>query len=346
MGCVIPKSQTPESLKSSEIDEGLKKQRMESTIRLLLLGTGDSGKSTFARQLRRIHATGFSEVDYEKFVWILMDNCLRSMQKLLTECNKTKEVIFHPEMETNVALVLQSEELRPAVADSISILWNTNELKQFFVSRQDIDIPTCAEYYFNNALRFSDRNFRPTDEDIIRAKLKTSGIIEIGFSVNNINFSVVDVGGQRSERRKWIHAFDHVAGVIFLVALDEYNKTLEEDRTVNRMDESIMLLKEVSTSVHMADKIFMLFLNKSDVFREKIKTFPLSRYCRDVPPDVGSDFDKSVEYMTKKYSAGFAGTSPMHTFVTFAIDTKNCQRIFDTVLDIVINASLKEAGFL
>lgn len=47
-------------------------------------------------------------------------------------------------------------------------------------------------------------------------------------------FSVVDVGGQRSERRKWIHCFDDVKAIIFVVALSGYNQVLFEDNSVNR----------------------------------------------------------------------------------------------------------------
>lgn len=47
-------------------------------------------------------------------------------------------------------------------------------------------------------------------------------------------FSVVDVGGQRSERRKWIHCFDDVKAIIFVVALSGYNQVLFEDTRVNR----------------------------------------------------------------------------------------------------------------
>ena len=39
---------------------------------------------------------------------------------------------------------------------------------------------------------------------------------------------MVDVGGQRSERRKWIHCFENVTSIIFLVALSEYDQILFE----------------------------------------------------------------------------------------------------------------------
>ena len=39
---------------------------------------------------------------------------------------------------------------------------------------------------------------------------------------------MVDVGGQRSERRKWIHCFENVTSIMFLVALSEYDQVLVE----------------------------------------------------------------------------------------------------------------------
>jgi len=53
----------------------------------------------------------------------------------------------------------------------------------------------------------------------------------VNFSYNNIFFLInrmVDVGGQRSERRKWIHCFENVTSIIFLVALSEYDQILFE----------------------------------------------------------------------------------------------------------------------
>ena len=38
-----------------------------------------------------------------------------------------------------------------------------------------------------------------------------------------------DVGGQRSERKKWIHCFENVTSIIFCVALSEYDQVLLEE---------------------------------------------------------------------------------------------------------------------
>jgi hypothetical protein len=87
---------------------------------------------------------------------------------------------------------------------------------------------------------------------------------------------MVDVGGQRSERKKWIHCFQDVTAVVFCVAMSEYNQKLYEDEGVNRLDESLKLFDEICNSRWFTDVAIILFLNKSDIFREKIKKVDLS----------------------------------------------------------------------
>lgn len=56
-------------------------------------------------------------------------------------------------------------------------------------------------------------------------------MVQVCNSLYNLNeslYRMVDVGGQRSERRKWIHCFENVTSIIFLVALSEYDQILFE----------------------------------------------------------------------------------------------------------------------
>ena len=55
-----------------------------------------------------------------------------------------------------------------------------------------------------------------------------------GYNCAFVCFRMFDVGGQRSERKKWIHCFEGVTAIIFIVALSEYDLTLAEDQEMVR----------------------------------------------------------------------------------------------------------------
>ena len=124
--------------------------------------------------------------------------------------------------------------------------------------------------------RITHPDYLPDDQDILRSRARTTGITEITFTVQDVQFRMVDVGGQRSERKKWIHCFQEVTGLIFCVAMSEYDLKLYEDETVNRMHESIMLFDEICNCQWFNETAVILFLNKADLFKEKIKSVDLS----------------------------------------------------------------------
>merc|ERR1719290_139789 len=76
--------------------------------------------------------------------------------------------------------------------------------------------------------RLGAKDYQPTEQDILRTRVKTTGIVEVHFSFKNLNFKLFDVGGQRSERKKWIHCFEDVTAIIFCVAMSEYDQVLHE----------------------------------------------------------------------------------------------------------------------
>ena len=96
-----------------------------------------------------------------------------------------------------------------------------------YARRSEYWILDAAEYYFANMDRFGDDEFDPTEEDMIMTRVRTTGIVcsELAEPGNPpLKFTVVDVGGQRSERRKWIHCFDDVKAVMFLEGMSGYHQ--------------------------------------------------------------------------------------------------------------------------
>ncbi len=87
------------------------------------------------------------------------------------------------------------------------------------------------------------------------------------FRPQQNTFTVVDVGGQRSERSKWLHCFDAVAAVLFVCSLSCYDQHLFEEDDVNAMDEAVELFGEVVNTRYFRKASVILFLNKSDLFK-------------------------------------------------------------------------------
>ena len=92
---------------------------------------------------------------------------------------------------------------------------------------------TCNSYYANIDRLFS-RDYIPNDQDVLRSRLRTTGITETLFELGQLNYHMFDVGGQRSERKKWIHCFEGVHCLMFVAALSGYDQCLVEDKTAVR----------------------------------------------------------------------------------------------------------------
>ena len=97
---------------------------------------------------------------------------------------------------------------------------------------------------------------------------------------------MVDVGGQKSERRKWIHCFEGVDAVMYLTAISEYDQFLAEDDTQNRLEESLNLFNTIIHYPWFLASPIILFMNKIDLLKEKLEYSNLA----DTWPDFNGQF--------------------------------------------------------
>ena len=167
---------------------------------------------------------------------------------------------------------------------------------------------------------------------------------------SNIDFnlpacdSMVDVGGQRSERKKWIHCFEGVTSLIFFVALSCYNQQLLEDSKQNRMLETLLLFEQVINTEWFKKCSIILFLNFTDLFREKLKKYPLNTYFPSY--DGGADFDKATRFIFDRFQELNRNNLPIFPHLTCATDTSNIRFVFNAVRETVVQNSLKNNGLL
>jgi len=196
--------------------------------------------------------------------------------------------------------------------------------------------------------RISEKSYVPTPADILHCRSKTVGICEIAFDVEDAHFKMVDVGGQRSERTKWIYCFEDVTAILFFVALSEYNLTLFEDPSVNRMHESLKLFDEIVNAKWFVDTPIILFLNKSDIFRQKIAQ-PQHYLSLTFPDYTGpNEFESAVDFIRKKFVClnESIKTKTVFTHVTCCTDTENIRFVFDSVRNYLLKELLKSMDMI
>ncbi|NXU42855.1 GNAT3 protein, partial [Drymodes brunneopygia] len=145
-----------------------------------------------------------------------------------------------------------------------------------------------------------------------------------------------DVGGQRSERKKWIHCFEGVTCIIFCAALSAYDMVLVEDKEVNTMHKSLHLFNNICNHTCFAATSIVLFLNKKDLFQEKIAKLHLNIYLSEYNGQ--NTFEDASNYIKKQFLDLNIRKQDKEIYchLTCATDTQNVKFVFDAVTDIII----------
>mmetsp|Transcript_16259 Transcript_16259/g.63389 ORF Transcript_16259/g.63389 Transcript_16259/m.63389 type:complete len:351 (+) Transcript_16259:209-1261(+) len=348
MGNVCPGGggNSEEAAQNARIEEQLKRARkdLENEVKILLLGAGESGKSTVAKQMKIIHLQGFTPEEKANFKNLVFQNVLRAAKTLVEESRKRSLVIEDAaaaDLVDGVQINTAHISYTPDLAKAVTAVWGDPASKELLNLTSQFQWMDSAPYFLDNAERFCDPEFTPSDLDILRVRSKTTGISETVFLVSKRKFRMVDVGGQRNERKKWIHCFQDVTAIIFCVALNEYDLMLEEDPTVNRMHESLKLFGDIINNMWFEETSIILFLNKKDLFEEKIKRVDLSLCFRQY--DGGFTYKAGTQYIRKKFLEKNRGRNrQIYAHETCATDTNNIRFVFNAVEDIFINQVIDE----
>uniref|UniRef100_A0AAV2LYB5 Uncharacterized protein n=1 Tax=Knipowitschia caucasica TaxID=637954 RepID=A0AAV2LYB5_KNICA len=320
-----------EDKKSKELEKQLQEDadKDSKTVKLLLLGAGESGKSTIVKQMKILHQGGYTKEEQLEFRAVIYGNILQSALAIIRGMEML-DIGFGSSSGQEDAQKLQNlsdsieEGTMPAeLADVIQKLWADSGVQSGFERAAEYQLNDSAGYYLNELDRIRKPDYMPTEQDVLRSRVKTTGIIEEQFSCKELHFRMFDVGGQRSERKKWIHCFEGVTCIIFCGALSAYDMVLVEDDEVNRMHESLHLFNSICNHRFFALTSIVLFLNKKDLFEEKIKKVHLSICFPDYDgPNTYEDASNYIKAQFEELNMK-KGVKEIYSHLTCATDTKN-----------------------
>jgi guanine nucleotide-binding protein subunit alpha len=345
MGCCASTNEVDQHMRKSKKN---KERENFTTNKLLLLGAGESGKSTIFKQAEFLHGNGFQNKEaYRDIVFshvitcskVLCRNCKQHGKEVKEENMKAKEEILS---------LGPTSKVDGKTAALLKQIWKDPGIQLTYQNRAAFQIFDNADFFFERIDELAKPGYLPDESHIFRARVRTTGIVEMEFEVDENKYIMFDVGGQRNERKKWIHCFDGVTAVIFVAALSAYNQKLYEDKRTSRVSEALKLFEEVCKSAWFKKTAKILFLNKKDLFIRKIESGkdPLKNYFPEYKGQ-DDDVEASINFFKELFEScgsGSSGSPTIYTHVTTATDPDNMKFVLSSVNDIMYKLALTESG--
>ncbi|XP_018655274.1 putative gtp-binding protein alpha subunit, gna [Schistosoma mansoni] len=289
--------------RNREIEKELKKEksRLRQRQMILLLGTGESGKSTFLKQMKIINGKHFTNQEIEQLKDIIYDNIYKGVLFLLqareslnipwagglgsAAAQASREIEAHfketrmmRRERSRLGQPLWLEEEFLEIVPSLNAIWEDESVRLAFDQRSKIITENFSEntrYYLNRLNHIGVENYRPTDEDIVWSRKPTESIIEEEINVHSSSLVFIDVGGQTKERRKWCQCFADMTSVLFLIASSHYDEHYQDRLTKefrNKLHEAMVVFEGLINHIAFRRVSIIIFFNKTDILKEKLNS--------------------------------------------------------------------------
>jgi guanine nucleotide-binding protein G(i) subunit alpha len=162
--------------------------------------------------------------------------------------------------------------------------------------------------------------------------------------MGQLSIHLFDLGGQRSERKKWVHHFENVHSIIFVVNLAEYDQVLLEESSQNRMMESLVLFDSVVNSRWFMRTSVILLLTNVGLFKRKLDRSPLAEYFPDYSG--GNDVNRAAKYILWRFNQVNRAHLNLYPHLVEITDTANMRLVFAAIKESLLQSVLRDSGIL
>lgn len=276
----------------------------QEDVKILILGAGECGKSTLWRQLKILHCGGFTNEERDAYRDIIRQTIVEDIQAIINELRSNNNAVAE-NAEASLEFITQVEansvEFDDMLVQAISTVWHDPMVQVIYNSANSIGLGENTALFFERIQQFADDNYLPTDEEILKARIRTIGRAELKFKMDQTNTLLIDVGGQKTERKNWSKCFSGVHYILFVVSLSDFDQNMFEENNMRRSADSIQLFSSIVSQPFKNTSVFLI-LNKVDLFRQKLRENPQA-FAETYPGYTGApdDVDAAIEHVKNAF---------------------------------------------
>ncbi|CAF92302.1 unnamed protein product [Tetraodon nigroviridis] len=336
---------------NKKIERQLQKERQayKATHRLLLLGAGESGKSTIVKQMRILHVDGFNAEEKQQKIQDIRKNVKDAIVTIISAMSMLTPPVAlgNPGNQFRVDYIksiapLSDFEYTEEFFEHAQNLWEDDGVKACFERSNEYQLIDCAKYFLDRLDSVRRTDYTPTDQDLLRCRVLTSGIFETRFQVDKVKLPV-----SSTPKASWEL---NVTAIIFVAASSSYNMVIREDNSTNRLAKSLVDRLQIHLDQQdvLADKILAGKSKLEDYFPE------YTNY--QVPAEAVPDADEDPQVTRAKFfirdeflrisTASGDGKHYCYPHFTCAVDTENIRRVFNDCRDIIQRMHLRQYELL
>jgi GTPase SAR1 family protein len=271
---------------------------------LLLCGAGESGKTTFVRQLKLLFLGGIDENHRRSLTQTIRGNLIETMQMLIVWLERNGKDIPEDLSEYSDLIAGTNAhdcEFSTDIVEALTNLWQDPLIQEAFGHRDETAIPDHMDYFFPKIDELLSDDYLPSDADLLRARIRTVGVDKVTLNIEGALIRVFDVGGQTMERNKW--DANEVSGVIFCVSFVDFDKPMFEHlpQLVPRIQDALEIFGELVHKPKFQEAPFFLIGNKYDSFKQKVRdTNVFQRIFPDYTGDI-HDPESCAKYLQRQF---------------------------------------------
>jgi len=331
-----------------------KHKKPKHVLRVLTLGISGSGKTTFAKQMKIITLGGFGEDEIKVHKDIVLQNVLVGIQELIKQTEKLEYQVEGDNLKhCRYFTQLHAVEVHwnEKMGEKIKLLWQDNAIQNTWKAAPGFQLQMVHfDYFMENLDRISKVDYVPTNEDMLRARQRTTGEQMTSFVIDKTGWDLIDVGGQKPERAKWeaiISSKESVCGIIFFAALDEYNMMSTEEPNKTKMEISLQVFTDLLQSNTVQDRphiTILLFLNKIDLLEAKLQKDDNRDKFKEIFPNYTEGIESACNCVKDKFVSPFPEDLKIHTHYICALNTLLMAEVFTAVRTTIFDSRLNTSG--